>query len=256
MKKRYLTHKIILREDTHIVWNETNQFFEFINNKGEITNKHLISTGESYERAGKSPKVIREYKWQSGTIGFNHMYVNHDRYLAIDTSYISLEENNLCVTSCLSIEQDIPNINYLLKDEKLKVLLWPRLVFLARKNFNPERYAWMRYIQSLLKSCNYREDYSYGVVVDSDLDDIPKINAGEISIFDNFYIPNNISLIYASADTGNENMQNKLIQQSDMVAKHTLKKVNFTNGKSLECVDLQSDFLDIGMENYHIKINL
>lgn len=221
IKKRNTTIFIELREDAQATWNETEQCLELRNSKGEIFDKHLISIGETYSREGKQPKVLRMIKSSTdGVISFLPETVAYDRYLAIDTSYKTFENYLLCATSCLSIEQNISGP--MMKDEQCSILVWPRLIFSAKLGTKPERYGWMKVINSLLKSSLYNADRSYGVIVDSDLDDLQKINSRENSIIADFYVPKNISLIYASADTGMDNMFNKLIQQADQVAKKSL----------------------------------
>jgi hypothetical protein len=101
----------------------------------------------------------------------------------------------------------------------------PRLVFLARPGAKPERYGWMKVIDALLRSDLYPNNLSYGVVVDSDLEDLQKINARQKAIVDNFFIPENMSFIYASADVGREALVNKLIKQTDWVAKSSMEMV-------------------------------
>jgi len=62
------------------------------------------------------------------------------------------------------------------------------------------------------------------LVVDSRLDDLKGLSNGVTPLFDDFYIPENISLIYASADVGT-NVANKLIKMADKLATNKLNEV-------------------------------
>lgn len=91
-------------------------------------------------------------------------------------------------------------------------------------------------IDALLKSTTHNPNWTYGVIVDSDLNDLQKINSREKPIIGDFYAPNYLSLIYASVDTGMESLLNKLIQQADRVAKKTLNSFleNIDKNNSIE----------------------
>lgn len=255
MKERIPTFKVILKEDTEVFWNKEENSIEFRNSNGEVSDKHLISFGQSYNRVGKTPKVLREVNHPSGSISFEQKAVVYDRSMAIDTSYKKHGKNFLCVAACISIEQDVDKSGQLRKGEQIKFLQWPRLVFLAKYGSKPERYGWMKYIEALIKSDAYLIDREYGVIVDSDLGEIPHINSREISLFDDFYLPKNMSLIYASADVGKENFMNKLIKETDRHAALTLKTV-MKKFQMLEGLEIESEFFDIEVPNDYIKINL
>lgn len=60
--------------------------------------------------------------------------------------------------------------------------------------------------------------YKVGIVTDHDLGNIRNYNEKKSPIFDNVYLPEDFTLIYASSDAGNENILNKLIRACDKEA--------------------------------------
>ena len=252
-KKRIPSVHVELREEVHFHWNEKEKCFELRNSEGEVSNKHLVSMGEIYNRNGKQPKVLRQLQNPTGgVISINPKSIIYDRYMAIDTNYKSFGKNLMCATSSLFVKQHLGKSGRLMKGEQINILVSPRLIFLAKLGTKPERYGWMRMIDALLKSNLYNAEWSYGVIVDSDLDELQKINAREKSIIDDFFVPNNISLIYASADVGKESLLNKLIKSTDQVAKISLDSVldRFDGQESFE---ISKNFWDITTLNDVVK---
>jgi hypothetical protein len=198
------------------VKNKNDKCFESRNSEGDVSKKHWI----------------------------NPRSATYDRYFVINTSYKPFGENLICATSCLAINQDIDHDQMLKKGDQISVFEMPRLIFLAKQGTNPERYGWMKVIDALLRSDLFNVAWSYGVVVDNDLNDLQKINVGEKPILDDFFTPDNVSLIYASADAGKESLIGKLIRATDRVAKKSLEFAleKFDGQKSF---NMQRDFWDV-----------
>ena len=225
MKKRIRTANIELGEDVHqFKWIAEEGRLELLNAQGELSDKHVVSIGDSYLREGKGSKMLRLFKsTECGAMDLQDRPIIYDRFLAIDTSYRPFGNNDLCVTASLLTDQSIDQRNDLMKGYTIRMIYPGHLVFLAKRGCKPERYGWMRMIDALLRFDRYNTDWSYGIVVDSDLKEIPRINAGKIPIFGNCYIPDNADLIYASADSGMEGLVNKLIRLTDRVASNALE---------------------------------
>lgn len=245
IKIRETTIHIELRENVNIRWNKDEKSIELINSEGQISKKNLVSIGESYARSGKSPKILRQVPNRlGGVIKSGPESIHFDRYIGIDTSYEKWGQNLICSTACLTIEQKIDHINGLSKGETLKGTCYPRLVFLCKPGTNPERYGWKKYIESFANGKDFNPEFTYGIIVDSELGLLPKINAGEEPVFENYFLPDNLLLIYASADTGENYFYNKLIRATDRVAASALKKAQlyFSGQESMSyektCQDL------------------
>jgi hypothetical protein len=86
---------------------------------------------------------------------------------------------------------------------------------------SPERAAWREVILS-----EYSEkDGETRMIVDSDLNRLTAFNTRSEPIFDDFFLPDGVQLIYASADVGKEHVVNKVLSQADRGASAMLKKI-------------------------------
>ena len=91
---------------------------------------------------------------------------------------------------------------------------------------HPENVAWMKVIQFITPDPTHNPNSKIGVVVDSDLGNLPAYNARSIPIYANFYLPENFELIYASAEVGREEfLVNRLISLSEETAKSLLTRI-------------------------------
>ncbi|MDM8566189.1 SEC-C domain-containing protein [Candidatus Halobeggiatoa sp. HSG11] len=88
-----------------------------------------------------------------------------------------------------------------------------------------ENIAWIKYFQ-LMTATPYHYNFSkIGFIVDSDLGNIPAYNNRTKAIYSNYYLPQNIELIYASADVGKEYLANMLISLCDKEATKLLENI-------------------------------
>lgn len=91
---------------------------------------------------------------------------------------------------------------------------------------HPENVAWMKVIQFITQSPTHNPKSKIGVVVDSDLGNLPAYNTRSLPIYSDFYLPENFELIYASADVGKrEFLANHLIALSENLATSLLTKI-------------------------------
>jgi hypothetical protein len=65
-----------------------------------------------------------------------------------------------------------------------------------------------------------------GLIVDSDLGNHQAFNNREIPIFDDFYLPENVTIIYASDKGGTEYLSTKMIKYCHDLATGLYKKEN------------------------------
>lgn len=89
----------------------------------------------------------------------------------------------------------------------------------------PERFSWKVLSDHIESDDELRQIPRIVIVVDSDLDNIPSYNDGSMPILRTFYLPKNIQLTYASSDSGNKYIANKLISAADKTAKRILGEI-------------------------------
>ena len=86
----------------------------------------------------------------------------------------------------------------------------------------PERVGWMMAIRELRDHNVIPGDARVGLIVDSDLSNLPSYNARRITLYGDFFLPERVQLIYASSDAGRGYLANKLIQMADRAAHQVL----------------------------------
>lgn len=95
---------------------------------------------------------------------------------------------------------------------------------------NPEVSAWHVLI-SRIQEFNPKLTGRIGIIVDSELGKIKDINFRRAPLIDDFYLPPNFELIYASDGSGKEEyFSNKLLAVCDANSKRMLKEIERDNG--------------------------
>lgn len=87
----------------------------------------------------------------------------------------------------------------------------------------PENLAWKEVIEAIRNAPGYNQQRKRALIVDSDLGAIPAYNSRERPIYDTFMLPPEFTLIYASTDTGNENIANQMLSLADRISSVILK---------------------------------
>jgi len=89
---------------------------------------------------------------------------------------------------------------------------------------NPDRIAWKVFCDGMTASPGYRHDQKIALVVDSHLQELEAVNAREIPVLDDFYLPPNVTLVYAS-DASADSIPNVLIKMCDREANAILGRI-------------------------------
>lgn len=161
----------------------------------------------NYERE-KGPKILNKTPLNPDNLitDPNIALGNFDRIFAIDTNTKMLKDEIIsvsCIVLCYLTHN--PNDTLDAKFAAVHCLEFRNIQCLA------ENIAWMKMIQLITANPAYNSSLKLGIIVDSDLRNIPAYNNRSKPIFSDFYLPRNIELIYASADVGKEYLANKLI---------------------------------------------
>jgi len=86
---------------------------------------------------------------------------------------------------------------------KGKNIIEPYLLKLFRLETDiekPENCNWKRLIEYIMQHKKYNDNSRIALIVDSDLDNIPDYNKRNKPIYEDFMLPNNFTLIYATSD--------------------------------------------------------
>lgn len=190
-----------------------------------LSNERIISPIDariesSYERE-KSPKIINRSYIGSDilTVDPNRALYKYDLIYAIDTNTKTINSGMISV-SCIVLCK-------LIKEESKTIALYSPINCLEFRNVidSHEKYAWRKYIQLIMANPAYKPNIKIGIIVDSDLENIPKYNLRKMPIVENFVLPDHFELLYASSDTGKEFLANRLIAECDREANILFEKI-------------------------------
>lgn len=137
-----------------------------------------------------------------------------DQVYGIDTNTVSFEEfGPLSVTIAMKVSMTrIGNEYGNFRTESF--------VQFARRNVsnNPEVSGWVEVLHHILADPRHVQK-KIGIVVDSELGKLQQMNARRIPLMDNFYLPSNFELVFATDASGTEEfIPNKLIRACDKAA--------------------------------------
>lgn len=94
----------------------------------------------------------------------------------------------------------------------------------------PELVNWKRLIEMIVIDKGYHPSLLIGIVVDSEQDNLEAYNKRLKPIIDEFYLPENFELMYASADASNDTILNQAITYCDKAAKQRLQELKNASG--------------------------
>lgn len=185
-------------------------------------------TVRSYERSSGKDKVEVSIPSRDGNASFSSddQLVRQYKWLvAVDTNYIIFKGIRYACTSIYATTVDIvPGIKeipfanlavYLIKEPK--------------QGINPELIGWKLALNHVKQpTCGGL----IGMVVDSEADKLADFNSRATPYLGNYFLPDFIDLIYASADKGSL-LPNKMIQLCDKTAAQALTYLQQQNEKVL-----------------------
>lgn len=192
--------------------------------------KFIASEIQTYYERSKSPKITCRIFTSNSLplITFDNIFNRFDALYAIDTNTVSLHGVSVCaVTSIIpdftgrpkpfivnpstgeGLSGSVPGNTYL-----------EGIFMFKAGEYAPENLGWHVLIQAITRSERYRRGKRFALVVDSDLGNLEKYNSSALPYFLHFKLPNNIELVYASADRSfkNINLLNFSIYQCDSLA--------------------------------------
>ncbi|MBL1147368.1 MAG: hypothetical protein HND56_02890 [Pseudomonadota bacterium] len=164
----------------------------------------------------KGNKIITETP-QRESLGYRvdemASFADYDFVFVVDTNSALSEKGRFHVSCITHICVDEGENEYNL-DINAKMLSF---VFPDMGYDEPEKVAWALLLNQKFLRMLVNSGKRIGIVVDSALSDIPKLNDGKIPLFENYFLPKNVTLIYASADKS-DMLFNRLIKYMDKEA--------------------------------------
>lgn len=183
---------------------------------GKNVSAQKVQMTTLYERP-KKPKFLNQIEFKRSsefTLEQSALLQRYEQLWAIDTNRKEIFDQlaNVCVVTACNTSNP---------EEFTPILA---IIFGETKN-NPELYGWRKFIELVQNTEQYDLQKRYGLVVDSEFSNVSKFNDKSIPIHGNFYLPHNWDLIYATSDSGKENIFNKLLSESDKASSDLLKLI-------------------------------
>ena len=205
-----------------------------------------VSTSVSYKR-NKNAKIITKIPQATEQSQMSpYSFLEHfDVVFAVDTNtrQIGSDIHSVAAMSILEVLEIAKKPNGAICRVKLNMNMFGALIRGKNVPGNPENWFWRVAIEDGIKKLysKYSENLRIGLVVDSDLNNIEKFNSRALPIHEDYFLPKNISLIYASVDTGSDYVLNKLIIICDREASLQLDSIEKGTSSNVVHTQLSGD---------------
>ncbi len=194
-----------------------------------ILSSDIVTT---YER-DKSPKILNRIAipGQAALLTPDNIFDYFENVYAVDTNTDVKSGISVCAFASIAHDQTS-------KQEKINVdprtgnlsigkcsgmsTIEAAFAFKAYKH-KPENFAWHIVLETIQKSNALNKTSKIALVVDSDLANLDSYNKRESCYFRDFYLPQNIILIYASSDAKNNSLINYSISLCDKTANQLMQ---------------------------------
>jgi hypothetical protein len=174
-----------------------------------------------YARA-KGPKVLSRIPLGSAALDYDPntaLRNNYDLLVAVDTNTIMFAGRPVSVSAVVASRwvngPDGP-------------AFLPRLVCCLEftiRNTPPELAGWTQALRELRERKYLHEGQRVALLVDSELGNLEAYNRRQRPMANGAFLPEGVTFVYASADSGVENVANRLMRTSDDVARQILTKI-------------------------------
>ena len=205
-----------------------------LHNGCELTAK-TVTVEQTYERK-KGPKVLNR-----AVLKPSQMFANPNRALEQFHEIYAVDTNTKILDSVpISVCGVVGGQNTKIEIPHHTAVRYGPLSCIEFHNVTEkqENVGWMEVVKAIRRSPSYNDKRRIAIIVDSDLGMINSYNNREVGICGKFFLPDNFSLVYASADTGSENIANKMIKLADSISSVILRMLETSmTVESLEAVD-------------------
>lgn len=220
IRKRFVSNKVIV--DSKEVNPETGNM--------EISIKLDLANGIHQAINNHNGKVIENY-------GLSHGYIGEKKWRVTSEIKSNKTDHSLCFASKLRrykhlVAIDTNEVKYfgkifgqevklglgiaiaLMEDEQSEYLQPLSIPFVTTIfPSQPEQQNWIRLIETLKSNCHCMDQRKIGIIVDSDLGNIPDFNNRTKPLLDEYFLPDEYELIFAS-DKVSDNIFNQMIKLS------------------------------------------
>jgi uncharacterized protein YuzE len=204
-------------DSVELKWHEEKQIASImIHRAGKIVSAHSLQLTTYYERE-KKPKFINSIPFRKSsefTFDQADTLALYDQVWAVDTNSKSAFGCTVNVTALSVVATD-----------RSEAILPFGLILFGKTKGIAELFGWRQFIKLAMSHSQYHESHRYGLIVDADLPNIKRYNNRTLPIHEDFFLPNNFELIYATADKGGDSIFNRALKRSDNLAKLALTSI-------------------------------
>ncbi len=146
-----------------------------------------------------------------------HQLLDYGSIVAIDTNTDTRKDVSVGIAH---------QVLYVWLDNEVKYhyIPIPMIFRINEKVDKPENYNWRQLIRFMTIHQNYNPKMKHGLIVDSDLGNHRMYNSREMPIIDDFFLPENFQLIYAS-DAASDTFLNVAVRKCEGLASKIIKEI-------------------------------
>lgn len=160
----------------------------------------------SRARKNKSEKILYSGASNGAWFNSNQQILSYDHLVAVDTNTNWLNGSSVSVTAAFHLIPISPRLRELYCHARVLMLseLW-------NVSVKPENLGWWQVLNAIQL---YQHEFQgkIGLIVDSDLGSHPEFNVRRKPIVGEYYLPDNVTMIYASDKGGPEHLSTKMIR--------------------------------------------
>jgi len=178
----------------------------------------------SYDRP-KGEKVLTRVPQTASKLSFDiqrALLANFEYTVAVDTNSRTINGRSVSVTAVVTCKE-VPPPPGASAYWKLDVPFCWEFIDLTTEKV--ENFGWLAAYEQLVAGGQIIAGTRVGMIVDSDLGNIPDFNDRSAPFFEDRYLPPGVQLIYASADSGSENVVNRVLQAADSISIQALDTI-------------------------------
>ena len=215
-KDRILATVTAISDDLSFSYDKQQDKLIFHNAKVESIQHEIF-----YDRISGKDKIVSQMPCEEEKAylnQFDNLKSNFDYLFAVDTNTFNKNGKRTSFSvSCFfpkplsmykNIFHPLPFIGFMITEVKPKV--------------NPERIGWYLLMGCIVNNRAYDLRRRIGVIVDSELDSLKRINNREEPYYLNYYLPQNIKLLYAS-DKGKDYLMNTMLSSCHKAANQIIQ---------------------------------
>ena len=196
---------------------------------GEVTFETEVKdtySETSYDRP-KGPKILSRTPQDSNNLKFDHHVAikeNYDIVFAVDTNTKMIKGHNISVSGIIQA-QKIFAVDETGSTTESWQYFTPFCMDFMDVCTKPENLGWMKLIEYIQSEEKYSSYEKIGIIVDSDLENLKSYNSRSTQLFDSFFLPHRLRLIYGTSDAGKDLFANQMLKYADIVSSQCLKEL-------------------------------